>query len=792
MPGEETQQQLPLPSNDPSPQQGHVSPAPYYGAPAYGYGSYGPAYGGTYGEESGFLGEITVSRILRILRKKWLTLLLSTLFGLCAAFFYLSRITPIYSAYSLIEMSVRKPRILSREGAVLDEGSFASREEIVTTRLAKFRGSRMAEIAAREFAKIRPDDPMPSVQLERKLRKGVSFGRDGNTLLVTVSFSSPDPRFAADAANAYAAAAEEAVVEENTAVSDNAVAWLQQQAVVQRELLASKEKELADFRTQNNIDVLDGEMKSEDESIRALSTSKSALDSQIVMLEESLNTLNGLDMTARTAATLPPDLPRQEQISAALDSWLTVTQERGALLKRYTEEHPEIKALDLKIENNQKRVIDELETAKASLRNQVSLLKLQQERLAGNILGRREKLTELERTIVSRKIQLTAMERERDAADITYRGILKRIEEARLSADENTAVVKVLERSSVPGRPVYPNRPRAWILGLLLGLVVGCVLAMVTDNLEDRVTGFEDIENYIGIKVLGIVPHVLSAKRKDLALGTLNHKFSQLSEAFAGIRTMLSTMQIRDTTRCTLIASAAPEEGKTITSCNLAIASAKAGRRTLLVDFDMRRPRLRGIFADPGEDQSLLHALDSRDRSLFDRLPLPTDCDNLEIITSHPSEDISPAEILGGEVVGDFFDWAKSRYERIIIDSPPYGAVSDAAVLADYVGGIVLVCRPEKSRRRASRHAVRQFTEIGARVLGCVVNDVDFRRSGWFGDYDYRGSYYHYRGTGCTGTARNTSSSARKLTEPRMTPIRGDGEYSIAEHVSAPICQIRA
>ena len=128
-----------------------------------------------------------------------------------------------------------------------------------------------------------------------------------------------------------------------------------------------------------------------------------------------------------------------------------------------------------------------------------------------------------------------------------------------------------------------------------------------------------------------------------------------------------------------------------------------------------------------------------------DKLPQATACENLEIITSRPTRDISAAEIMGSRTVQEFMKWAEARYDRVIVDSPPYGIVSDAVSLAGLTGCLVMVCRPNKSRKRATRHAIRRLTEAGANILGVVVNDVDFGKGEMLSNYSYRDTHYNYR-----------------------------------------------
>ena len=201
-------------------------------------------------------------------------------------------------------------------------------------------------------------------------------------------------------------------------------------------------------------------------------------------------------------------------------------------------------------------------------------------------------LVDLEQTIVERKTRRTALERERDAADMSYKGILNRIEEARLSADENTATMKIVEPARVPEKPIWPKKSVVLAVAVFLGLAAGVGLAFFTDTMEDHVTSPADIEQDLGLKMIGVVPHAALGRRDNVFTADFAERFGVLAEAFAGIRGLLDSPQYESVSRSVLITSTAPGEGKTLSSCSLGVMSAKSGRRTLLVDFDLRRPRI--------------------------------------------------------------------------------------------------------------------------------------------------------------------------------------------------------
>ena len=281
------------------------------------------------------------------------------------------------------------------------------------------------------------------------------------------------------------------------------------------------------------------------------------------------------------------------------------------------------------------------------------------------------------------------------------------------------------------------------MLALAVGLICGIGLALVTDTFEDHVAGPVDIELGLGVKVLAMVPHVSGGSRRDIATASMNQRFSQVTEAFAGLRSMLDSAYYKDRSKVVLVASSMPEEGKTITSSNLAIACAKNGQKVLLIDFDLRRPRLVGLFPMPGNWHGLLDFLASSGEGKdFAELVYHADCPNLSIIASRPVQGASPAEVIGTQKVVDLLSWARSTFDRVVLDAPPLGLVSDAVALAGLADCVLVMARPETSRKRALAHTVQRFREAGVQVIAAVMNDMDFSKGAYYSPYNQYYSHY--------------------------------------------------
>lgn len=263
--------------------------------------------------------------------------------------------------------------------------------------------------------------------------------------------------------------------------------------------------------------------------------------------------------------------------------------------------------------------------------------------------------------------------------------------------------------------------------------------------------------------MLAVLPHVRRKKREQVAKFISENKYSQFAEAMAGLRNLLDSPRYQPISQCLLLMSTQPGEGKTITSCSLAISSAQAGKRTLLVDFDMRRPRLARVWGlKIDQDHSFSHYLSRSDGARdFPSLVMSSGIDHLDVIGSLPPDNVNPASIMGSQIVPDFFKWARANYDRVIIDSPPFGIVGDVMTLASLVDSVMIMCCPDRTHFKPIQHAARSLGESGATVIGIVVNDVEMGAGGGAFAPTGHGYGYGYGGYGGYGGYRAYGGSYR-------------------------------
>lgn len=723
-------------------------------------------YGGSYGAPPVGVNLIDHRRIMR----SWRTLAVIMGFAILAAMGYLWTATKVYQCACLIELSVRRPRILAQQAAVIEDQSSQS-AEVFNTQLERFQSRTMLLAALGQLDAVYPDAFRPTTRralasasdpsageklLDARLRrfeKALTITLVRRSRLIRVECEHADPAVAAAAANAFARAAEANAYEENRKSSDAAVVWLESQADAQRKNLFKTEDSLLEFRQKNRIDTLESQRKTVEDAMLGFNRDLVRVEGLEAEKRALLTKIDQLQLDPERAGELPTDIPNIAEINVAMEQWRLAKVERDSLLATHTAKHPEVQVLEKVIVIRLEQAAQALARAKATAHANHELLVEQTQTLRQKMDEQSQSAVRLEMQIVEHRTRLGTLERERDAADQSFRGILTRIQEARTAADENTATVKIVELAVVPLKPIRPQPIRILSLALLLGLVAGVGMIVVCDVFQDRVSDPEDFV-FPGIPMLAVVPHVKSADRTAIATATICGQFAEVTESFAGLGAVLDSPRHKARNKVILVVSSMPAEGKTVTSCNLAATLARKNRRVLLVDFDLRRPQLAGVFPPPTGYVGLIETL-SRSPVDFARLPYPAEnSPNLDVVASRPVQGLSPVQIMGTAAAGEFIAWARKKYDHVVVDAPPLGLVSDVLMLAPHVDMTLVMARAGISRKHLVWHTLHRLLESGISNVAIILNDLDIS-SRRYGSY---GPYSHYRGY--TAEAKtNTSKS---------------------------------
>lgn len=780
----------------PAPYSG-LSPAAYGGRSAGGSGApYGTAYGAPYGyghdgapggagaeDGDALLGTVTIGRVLRVCSQRWITLVVATVLGGVAAYVLFRSMPSIYESTSVFEMNIRRPRILKTESAYVEESQNDQADEVFNTRLAKLRSWDVVQEVIRRFRADHPSSTSADEELLNTLANNTDLALQRRSRLVRITVRSASPDMAAWLANAYALTVDASALDENRTQSDKAVAWLKGTMETQRRLVLRAEQAILDFRVANKMDSMANEQTAITAAVQKFNADAVDLAIQVYRAQDLVKALEALQDDPAKFGALPDQAPLATELREVFQKLAIAQTERNVLLSQFTSKHPDLTAKEKEVEMLRQQFADQVGRCRETARANLDLLSKQLEDSTKRCNELNARSAELELSIVNAKTRLDELTRERDAADLSFRGIQQREQEARLSTDENTATIKIVERAVPNKDPVSPNPLIIMPSGPLVGLLLGVIFVLLLDHLEDRVTGIADVELRLRMKVLAVLPHIRRARREQLALLCAENRFSHFAEVFAGLRMLLHSHGYAGFSKVVLIVSTQPGEGKTSASSNLALSCAQSGERTVLIDCDLRRPRIARVYGKGRKDfESMLHGLRKDDPEVFGRLPVPSGEPNLDLVCSRPSADINPANLLSANVMAQFIDWARQHYDRVIIDSAPFGLVSDAVALSTLADGIILMCCPGRTRFRPLAHAIRHLSEVGGHLLGVLVNDVDISGcSGMFSRYDYEHhyseSYKGVEGLRPDASASNAALAAGQTVTPGGAPTgRADDE----------------
>jgi succinoglycan biosynthesis transport protein ExoP len=348
-----------------------------------------------------------------------------------------------------------------------------------------------------------------------------------------------------------------------------------------------------------------------------------------------------------------------------------------------------------------------------------------------------DRLGELESQIDDSNDPSERADLEAQASTLEGQVAVLQVQLSQLAPSAGLSVGQVVEPASVPDSPASPNYLVNIALALFVGLALGVGLAFLRERLDDRIRGRQDLEAQTGAPALAVVPKVTKWKRrKEAHLVTQEEPRSASSEAYRTLRTSLLFFASQREMHSLLVTSAQVEEGKTTTVSNLGVALAQAGKRVILLDADLRKPRLHRFFA-LNNHVGLTNVL-AGETEPWGAVVQPH-MDNLGVLPSGPVPG-NPAELLSSDQMGGLIEQFSQAADFVLIDSAPVLAAADATILATFADGVLLVADADRASRGSVGHARVQLDHVNATVVGAMLNNFDLSKAR---AYPYYYQYYY-------------------------------------------------
>ncbi len=698
---------------------------------------------------------------------KWGILGLAFVVGLVTALVAFS-LEPVYQAKTSLLIEPKAAKFLSIEDLYGPEGVgrageyYQTQKEIIQSRTLaedvvnrlqlwthpEFDPTREAPSRARLNLKLADwlpwlakDEEPPTEEAVRKATVDAFMGRLGvepvrNSQIIDVTFEANDPKLSAEVANTVANAYIEAGLEARLSMVQKATSWLTDRLDGLRTKVEESEKALQAYREQQGLVDMAGDSDLASAQLQSISERLVSARAKVGELESMYAQARNLQSQGATSlSSLQSPLVVQMKTAEA-----EAERKIAELSQRYGPKHPKMIAAQSDLQAARQKLRGELGNVVAGVNKELAAARA----TAAQLQREYDQLKGQVQDVNRKGFRLQALEREVAANRQLYDTFLTRFKETNVAGDMDSTNARVVDPAVVPTVPVKPRKALMVSIAIVLALFAGIGLAFLLEHLDNTLKSGEELEDRLGLPMLGSLPLLRLKKGEQLKPERVfaDDSKSTFAEAIRTIRTGVVLSGLDNPHKIVVVTSTIPGEGKTTVSMNLALALGQL-EKVLLIDADMRRasiaqqlgfakdtPGLSNLVAGTAKASECIHPVEGTSVHVLPAGIIPP----------------NPLELLSSHRFSELLDKLSEAYDRIVIDTAPTQAVSDALVLSTQASAVVYVVKADSTPYPLAQTGVKRLRHVNAPLVGAVLNQVDIKKAGRYGKYGRYGydRYYHY------------------------------------------------
>jgi capsular exopolysaccharide synthesis family protein len=595
---------------------------------------------------------------------------------------------------------------------------------------------------------------LPNSKPPAQAAADVRVRAQANTRILEILTDSTDPQFAADFANTLASEFIEDTLEARWKSVQHTGEWLARQMEDLKIKLERSEEELQSYARVTGLMFTAEKENLADQRLKQLQEELSRAQADRIAKQSKF------EIASRSAPDTLPDVLDDTSLRDYKSRLADLRRQQSELTSTFTSAHPRVKRVEAQIASLQSALASESGNIVRRIRNEFEAARRRESLLAADYANQARLMSEQADKVTHYNI----LKREVDTIRQLYDNMLQRVKEAGIASALRASNVRIVDAAVPPAAPYKPDLFNNTVFGLLVGFFLGLGFIVLRDRADRTIQEPGDAAFYLGVPELGLIPSAVAdplrgrrllsvssaspqSDSDSLAMVTWERKPCAMAESFrSAITSILFTPREGERPHVVVLASPAPKEGKTTILTNLGIAMAEINERVLLIDADLRKPRLHHVFDLPNDVGlgDLLRRKEALHGSLNGAIR-PTSVPGLSVLTSGPSGE-SDTALLYSARLSELIKALRQQFDTILIDTPPMLTMADARVIGRFADAVILVARANQTSRDAIQAALRRFLEDGTPVLGTILNDWNPKRSSRYGYYRYYDRYKHYYG----------------------------------------------